>query len=102
MHRAKWKCEFCKNDKSTLHVHHLKYHGEPWDTPAEDLECLCDDCHDARHKDITVTIPAGSLFAAYFNGPYTARESRFIKKYMKIVCSKRWKAHFLKRKEAAK
>lgn len=50
MQRADFQCEFCRNREMTLHVHHLKYTGEPWEAPDEDLECLCKIHHDAREK----------------------------------------------------
>lgn len=45
---ADWKCEYCGDGANTLHVHHLKYTGEPWEAPMEDLECLCKTHHDQR------------------------------------------------------
>jgi len=44
---AKWKCEFCEDEKKTLHVHHGAYLKglEPWGYPLSSLHCLCEDCH---------------------------------------------------------
>jgi hypothetical protein len=44
-----WKCERCKDDKTTLHVHHLRYRGEPWEAMDHDLQVLCEVCHDVAH-----------------------------------------------------
>lgn len=44
-----WKCERCRDDKTTLHVHHKKYRGEPWDALDNDLEVLCEPCHSGQH-----------------------------------------------------
>jgi transposase len=46
--RDKFQCQACDSKDKTLHVHHLKYEGEPWESPMEYLETLCEDCHEAR------------------------------------------------------
>ena len=47
--REGFKCESCKAEDRTLHVHHLIYSpGEPWEAPDDTLECLCEDCHERR------------------------------------------------------
>ncbi len=46
--RDKWRCAVCDRDDTTLHVHHLKYTDDPWDTPDDLLETLCEHCHQAR------------------------------------------------------
>jgi hypothetical protein len=47
--RDGFRCVACDDSKTTLHVHHLIYSkGEPWDSPMETLETLCEDCHDLR------------------------------------------------------
>jgi hypothetical protein len=45
MERDNWKCVSCKDDSSTLHVHHKRYVGEIWESPIQDLQTLCDLCH---------------------------------------------------------
>jgi len=44
-----WRCERCFNDKQTLHVHHKRYRGEPWEVSDSDLEVLCEPCHNGEH-----------------------------------------------------
>lgn len=44
--RDDWQCRFCMDRYSTLHVHHLNYHGEPWEAPGDQLVTLCELCHD--------------------------------------------------------
>lgn len=46
--RDDWTCLRCGAKDQTLHVHHLEYHGEPWDTPTDKLETLCETCHEWR------------------------------------------------------
>lgn len=46
---ANWSCKSCKATHKTLHVHHTKYRGEPWEAPLDWLEVLCEDCHEKRH-----------------------------------------------------
>lgn len=48
LQKADFRCEFCGASDKTIHVHHLKYTGEPWDAPLDDLEALCDEHHKQR------------------------------------------------------
>lgn len=44
--RDKWKCKYCNDEKTELHVHHIKYtEAHPWDEKMENLMALCKDCH---------------------------------------------------------
>jgi|APGre2960657373_1045057.scaffolds.fasta_scaffold39319_3 hypothetical protein len=45
MDRDGWKCVRCGDAESTLHVHHKRYCGNIWDSPLEDLQTLCAQCH---------------------------------------------------------
>lgn len=49
LERDEWMCSRCGDDKKTLHVHHLEYNGEPWETKDKNLETLCEDCHRFEH-----------------------------------------------------
>lgn len=48
LERARFACELCSDNKSTLHVHHGCYlRGlEPWEHHPNTLWCLCETCHD--------------------------------------------------------
>jgi hypothetical protein len=46
---AEWQCQECGATDKTLHVHHKKYKGEPWDIPESDLQVLCKACHAEQH-----------------------------------------------------
>lgn len=39
------KCKMCGDIESSLHVHHKRYVGEPWESPDEDLITYCEHCH---------------------------------------------------------
>ncbi len=43
--RDKFSCTLCRDKETTLHVHHKKYTGNPWDAPNEDLVTHCEHCH---------------------------------------------------------
>ena len=45
--RDKWKCKLCKDEETTLHVHHLEYQPkkEPWEYPMSNFATLCEHCH---------------------------------------------------------
>lgn len=45
MQRDGWKCVACEEERSTLHVHHKRYAGKPWDVSDDDLQTLCEKCH---------------------------------------------------------
>lgn len=47
MNRDKFRCKLCKDDTTTLNVHHLSYEGgcEPWEYPLSNFETLCEHCH---------------------------------------------------------
>jgi len=49
LNRAGWKCQCCERTTESLQIHHLIYSkGEPWEAPDENLECLCESCHEWR------------------------------------------------------
>lgn len=45
--RDKWACKLCKDEKSTLHVHHLSYTkgNLPWEYENSNFVTLCSCCH---------------------------------------------------------
>jgi hypothetical protein len=45
LNRDNFTCCKCGDTETELHVHHLKYTGEPHEAPLTDLETLCKDCH---------------------------------------------------------
>lgn len=44
--RDNWTCLASGRTDLPLCVHHMRYHGEPWDSPNEELETLCIDVHE--------------------------------------------------------
>ena len=53
--RDKWKCTKCGRDDLELHVHHLRYDGEPWQTKDENFKTLCHQCHAIIHSGVDFT-----------------------------------------------
>lgn len=51
MERDKFSCRDCKDEKSTLNVHHAFYRKgrDPWEYDESDLITLCETCHENRH-----------------------------------------------------
>src|SRR5688572_8497448 len=45
LQRDQFKCRICNDEKNTLHVHHSKYSGDPWDVNIGDLFTVCKHCH---------------------------------------------------------
>jgi 5-methylcytosine-specific restriction endonuclease McrA len=47
--RDNWTCQCCQAKDKQLHVHHKSYvwGKDPWDSPDDQLETLCDACHEA-------------------------------------------------------
>ena len=77
MDRDGWKCRNCGDEKSTLHVHHWFYDGEPWEINSKFLSTLCEKCHEHAEAVIAAVKPfqyVGDMMKltcmAYFNsGP---------------------------------
>ncbi len=70
MERDKWKCVACGAAEETLNVNHLRYHGDPWDAPLDELETLCEPCHAKRteanlHWSLLDTGRANQLFDTF-------------------------------------
>ncbi len=47
LERDNWKCKKCSDEETPLHVHHLEYNGDPWETDNKYLVTLCEHCHNA-------------------------------------------------------
>lgn len=61
MKRDKFMCKMCKDEETTLNVHHLKYTAEDvWDEPKQNLITVCEHCHleleslKSEHDDIDI------------------------------------------------
>ena len=50
LQRDKFTCVLCGDTETELHINHLKYTGEPYDAPNEDLETLYKVCHKLKHS----------------------------------------------------
>ena len=46
LERDGWCCRICRKKDKTLHVHHLQYGDEPWETEDRYLITVCADCHE--------------------------------------------------------
>lgn len=81
MERDGFKCQGCGNEEKTLHVHHLKYNGMPWEAPDNHLITLCENCHEAegQAKDnildfiIDLNLKRGILYVDIFDTLYAIR-----------------------------
>lgn len=51
MSEAEFACTNCGDTKSTLNVHHKLYRkgADPWEYETDELECLCEKCHEEKH-----------------------------------------------------
>lgn len=47
--RDGWKCQYCGDNKSTLHVHHFSYEKfkQPWEYSDDNFTTFCEFCHKA-------------------------------------------------------
>lgn len=53
LNRDNFKCKFCGDIDSTLHVHHISYsEGEPWEIEDNLLITLCYECHENESESI--------------------------------------------------
>lgn len=46
LNRDNFTCQMCADKETELHVHHLKYNGEPYEVSNEELQTLCKHCHE--------------------------------------------------------
>lgn len=45
LNRDGFTCCLCGDKETELHIHHKKYHKDPWQAKDEHLETLCKYCH---------------------------------------------------------
>lgn len=45
LQRDDFTCRYCKDNETELHIHHLTYSKNPWDTDEDNLITLCKHCH---------------------------------------------------------
>lgn len=45
MERDGFACQLCFSTEKTLHIHHLTYRRNPWQSELSELITLCEDCH---------------------------------------------------------
>lgn len=45
LNRDEFKCTLCGDVKTTLHVHHKEYAGDPWECEDDLLTTHCEHCH---------------------------------------------------------
>lgn len=50
LNRDDWACQACGDKEETLHVHHITYSKNPWESKNINLITLCKSCHDIWHK----------------------------------------------------
>lgn len=48
LQRDNFTCSCCGDTKSSLHIHHFKYNGDPWDVDNSCLTTFCELCHFAH------------------------------------------------------
>lgn len=45
LNRDNFTCIYCGDKETELHIHHLKYNGNPIESPLSDLQTVCKNCH---------------------------------------------------------
>ncbi len=60
---ANWQCQRCRDDSTTLHVHHRRYvKGRmAWEYEDGELLVLCETCHEEEHFGHDALIDAASM-----------------------------------------
>lgn len=48
--RDDFTCRHCQAKDQTLHIHHFKYDGRPWEVEDEYLITLCWECHELESR----------------------------------------------------
>jgi hypothetical protein len=67
LNRDNWACQYCTDTKAQLHVHHLKYSGDPIKEPDENLITACCACHQIiswvkKNQKVDITATTKYLF----------------------------------------
>lgn len=60
LNRYSFTCCHCGDDKTQLHIHHLKYNGEPWEADMADMITVCAHCHVIQEK-LNKTYPGSTV-----------------------------------------
>lgn len=68
--RDEWECKFCGDSKKTLHVHHIGYSQNPWETPDVNLITLCQTCHEEEERQLKSSI--SELISGLRNSGFTS------------------------------
>ncbi len=45
LERDNFCCKLCGDKETTLHIHHIKYDGDPWESSDDTLISYCKHCH---------------------------------------------------------
>lgn len=74
--RDEFRCRWCGDATSTLHVHHVEYEAgkEPWDYVNELLITLCEHCHESESRDGARGDYERALLSALRKGLFPADE----------------------------
>ena len=56
LQRDDFSCRICGDNESTLHIHHINYNTNPWETRDDLLITLCENCHDEETTRIKIEI----------------------------------------------
>lgn len=56
LERDNFSCTHCGDNKTTLHVHHISYSGNPWDVKDDLLTTLCESCHEEETEKLKANI----------------------------------------------
>jgi len=50
LERDQYMCKGCGSTRDELHIHHLRYVDNPWETEDQYLVTLCSTCHKHAHE----------------------------------------------------
>ena len=86
--RDEWSCVRCGDTGAELQVHHKEYieSKNPWESPDNDLETLCKNCHEGEYIKIIISplIKDGAVFRlqtiAAVNFPNVDKDTATLKK----------------------
>jgi hypothetical protein len=56
LQQQQFSCEECSDTRSTLHVHPRVYERgrDPWEYELDDLQVLCENCHESKHDQLAI------------------------------------------------
>lgn len=76
LQRDNFTCQYCGETTKTLHVHHIIYSNEPWESEDWELNTVCEDCHTISHYNHFTALELELIRIIQFSANPNIRDAR--------------------------